>query len=386
MASLAPPGRKSVAHAPVAKPGRGKIATSVHSVIDRRGEPLPSPSRAFFQSRFGSEIGNAVLHTGPAAADSARALDARAYTVGRHIVFAEGEFAPSTAAGSRLLAHELTHVKQQAGASVPRASLAVSSEGSSLEREAHANAENLLRGNAARVSGRAPGAQIQRHKNDLVAYSGGQSGIVGVFAAGQFVRDAQAVSGHPGHTEWEVNVGPVPEGKYAIHPRVTQPAVSKSVPGAVCGAPPIPMGYQTITSTDPTPCASGSAHYCNVPCPSAANAAQLCWTPRDCWGGERIRIEGSTKVVTPAGGTQTRDGFYLHGGNPTDAVSSGCIKALEPSVFADIRKLSGVKGKVTFCVGAACPEWARSALTAAQIVRMVEAVETFFGGSRDSDE
>lgn len=56
------------------------------------------------------------VHTDPEAAASARQLNARAYTVGNHVVFDSGEFAPRTSEGRRLLAHELTHVIQQTGA------------------------------------------------------------------------------------------------------------------------------------------------------------------------------------------------------------------------------------------------------------------------------
>ena len=58
-------------------------------------------------------LGDTKIHTGPMAADSARDLHARAYTVGSHIVFASGQYQPETAAGRQLLAHELTHTLQQ---------------------------------------------------------------------------------------------------------------------------------------------------------------------------------------------------------------------------------------------------------------------------------
>ena len=53
------------------------------------------------------------VHTGSQAAESAAAVNARAYTVGRDVVFGAGEYAPETISGKRLLAHELTHVAQQ---------------------------------------------------------------------------------------------------------------------------------------------------------------------------------------------------------------------------------------------------------------------------------
>jgi Domain of unknown function (DUF4157) len=79
------------------------------------GQPLPVPARGFFESRFGQNFGDVRVHTDAAAAHSARSVDALAYTKGRDIVFGEGQYAPGSARGDRLLAHELTHVAQQRG-------------------------------------------------------------------------------------------------------------------------------------------------------------------------------------------------------------------------------------------------------------------------------
>ncbi|MDI1433354.1 DUF4157 domain-containing protein [Polyangium sorediatum] len=81
----------------------------------RGGAPLPRDVRSFFEPRFGYDFGRVRIHTDSQAASAARAVKARAYTVGRNIVFGEGEYAPATADGKRLMAHELTHVVQQRG-------------------------------------------------------------------------------------------------------------------------------------------------------------------------------------------------------------------------------------------------------------------------------
>ncbi|MFC5367545.1 DUF4157 domain-containing protein [Salinirubrum litoreum] len=75
-----------------------------------RGDRLPAGVRSALESRFGTDFGDVRVHTGPTAAAATRALDARAFTVGRRVVFDDGEFAPQTAPGRRLLAHELAHV------------------------------------------------------------------------------------------------------------------------------------------------------------------------------------------------------------------------------------------------------------------------------------
>lgn len=67
------------------------------------------------EPRFGHDFSKVRVHSGAAAEQSARAVNAHAYTVGQNIVFGAGMFAPATAGGRRLLAHELTHVVQQEG-------------------------------------------------------------------------------------------------------------------------------------------------------------------------------------------------------------------------------------------------------------------------------
>ena len=81
-----------------------------------RGSPLPRAVRDDFEQRFARPLDHVRIHTGGEAAVAARSLAARAFTVGSDIVFGRGEFAPDTGDGRRLLAHELTHVIQQASA------------------------------------------------------------------------------------------------------------------------------------------------------------------------------------------------------------------------------------------------------------------------------
>jgi len=77
-----------------------------------RGQPLPESARAFFGPRFGNDFSNVHVHTDAHATESAQQLGARAYTVGRDIVFGAGQYSPETTAGKQLLAHELAHVTQ----------------------------------------------------------------------------------------------------------------------------------------------------------------------------------------------------------------------------------------------------------------------------------
>jgi hypothetical protein len=82
--------------------------------LDAGGRPLPGVTRALMEGRFGHDFGQVRIHTDGRAADSARSMNALAYTVGRNVVFGAGQFEPQTSRGQRLLAHELAHVVQQA--------------------------------------------------------------------------------------------------------------------------------------------------------------------------------------------------------------------------------------------------------------------------------
>lgn len=96
-----------------------EIAGSATSVLDEflknldPGQPLDPAIRAFFEPRFGYDFSHVRVHTDNAAAQSAEAVGASAYTVGRHVVFGEGKYNPATERGHWLIAHELAHVGQQ---------------------------------------------------------------------------------------------------------------------------------------------------------------------------------------------------------------------------------------------------------------------------------
>ena len=88
------------------------------------GRPLPESAGRFFAQRFGRDFRDVHVHTETRAQALARSVHARAFTVGRDIVFGARQYAPETVAGRTLLAHELTHVLQQKGRSdVPRAAV-----------------------------------------------------------------------------------------------------------------------------------------------------------------------------------------------------------------------------------------------------------------------
>jgi outer membrane protein OmpA-like peptidoglycan-associated protein len=100
-----------------AAPVAATAPPSVHATLASAGRPLDAPVRAHMESHFGADFGSVRVHTDPAAGASAQDVSARAYTVGSDVVFAQGEYAPATDQGRRLIAHELAHVVQQGGAS-----------------------------------------------------------------------------------------------------------------------------------------------------------------------------------------------------------------------------------------------------------------------------
>lgn len=91
------------------------VPRAVHNVVASPGRPLDSGARGFMEPRFGRGFGDVRIHDDAGAASSAALVGARAYAVGRHVVFGAGQYAPAREPGQRLLAHELAHVVQQDG-------------------------------------------------------------------------------------------------------------------------------------------------------------------------------------------------------------------------------------------------------------------------------
>ncbi len=89
------------------------IETQITAMRSGGGEPLAERTRTYFEPRFSRNFSQVRVHRDTRAANTARALNARAYTTGYNVVFGAGEYAPETSRGKWLLAHELTHVVQQ---------------------------------------------------------------------------------------------------------------------------------------------------------------------------------------------------------------------------------------------------------------------------------
>ena len=89
---------------------------SIYKALASPGRPFEPALQQDMEQRFGYDFSKARVHSGAAAEQSAREVNANAYTVGHHIVFGAGRFAPATQGGRRLIAHELAHVVQQSAA------------------------------------------------------------------------------------------------------------------------------------------------------------------------------------------------------------------------------------------------------------------------------
>jgi hypothetical protein len=96
-----------------ASTGAPGAARAAADAVAQGGRPLPSALRAYFEPRFGRDLSGVRIHDDPQAQAAAASVQAHAFTLGRDIAFAAGQYAPGSVAGLRLLAHELAHVAQQ---------------------------------------------------------------------------------------------------------------------------------------------------------------------------------------------------------------------------------------------------------------------------------
>lgn len=95
--------------------GSGSSQSKVNDYVgslDSRGQPLPANANNFFSERMGFDFSDVRIHTDKEAAESAKAVNAKAYAVGNNIVFNEGQYDTESGEGKKLMAHELAHVVQ----------------------------------------------------------------------------------------------------------------------------------------------------------------------------------------------------------------------------------------------------------------------------------
>ena len=133
------------------------VPPAVQEALGSPGRALEPSVRARMEPLFGHDFSQVRVHADAKAAESARAVDALAYTVGRDIVLGGGRPAPDTE--GHVLAHELAHVVQQRGAVHDGGPIALASASDAAEREAEAAARAAVRGERPALSGPlSPGA------------------------------------------------------------------------------------------------------------------------------------------------------------------------------------------------------------------------------------
>ena len=156
--------------------------TAVHrhrpqSIVLARPTPRPGDPR-LMEPRFGHDFSRVQVHTDAKAAESAQAVNALAYTVGRDVVFGSGQYTPGTHEGRKLIAHELTHVAQQRQNEPRPTSLTMGPAEDAFEAQAHSLPHQIVNGSRAITSELRPsGTRLQRACGP--AEIGRQAGCIG---------------------------------------------------------------------------------------------------------------------------------------------------------------------------------------------------------------
>lgn len=150
----------------------------VHDVVSSGGEPLDRDTKAHMEASLGQDFTDVRVHRDSAADESARAVQAKAYTVGSHVVFQRDAYDPSSDDGQHVLAHELTHVVQQRSGPVDGTEapggIKVSNPSDRFEREASDVADRVVAGGAVAAAAPSSVSAVQRQEaeeeEDVQAY------------------------------------------------------------------------------------------------------------------------------------------------------------------------------------------------------------------------
>src|SRR5262249_19476915 len=131
-------------------PARGAQMTAIPPIVGEAlrssGKPLDTATRAYMEPRFGHDFSQVRIHSNGLAAESARAVNAAAYTVGQDLVFGAGKYRPGTPVGQRLIAHELAHTVQQNGGASDSGPLTMTAPQDGSEVEAKRAASAVMQG------------------------------------------------------------------------------------------------------------------------------------------------------------------------------------------------------------------------------------------------
>lgn len=167
------------------------------AVLRSSGSALDPALRSLMETRFRHDFSRVRIHNDARADASARALDAQAYAAGRDIVFAAGRYAPWTAAGMRLLAHELAHVVQQGDVNTGSHGLFIGATHDAAERAADAAAAQVSEGGVAAPLAAAP-ARLRRQPNTPTAARGTGAPAFSVDQTRYLAQVTRAIAGISG--------------------------------------------------------------------------------------------------------------------------------------------------------------------------------------------
>jgi hypothetical protein len=282
------------------------------------GASLPAEVRAFFEPRFGSDFSSVRVHDHDRAAEAARSLQARAFTLGRDVVFGAGEYAPATPAGRRLLAHELTHVVQQssAGFAAPAMALRVGPADDGYEREAEAVADAVMAGGPAGPIA-AAGPSVQRR-------------------ASPYIKKITVHLTPPETAElaWDGTPPPTATGSDSF---TVSTGKGYSDPGDPAG---------TCTRS----CCSDAATQCAAPHNRPGAVGSCCtYVGNDFWTGRPLTQHNGWNWWTPIQPFYSTRGIALHGhpevtGQP---IGHGCVRMDEPNAQRIFDYSNGANTNVT---------------------------------------
>lgn len=169
---------------------------TVEGVLEEEGAGLDEATRAFMESRFRHDFSSVRVHTDARAAESARNVNALAYTVGQHVVFGAGHYQPHTQTGRHLIAHELTHTIQQSGTKqrATQAKLEVGEESDELEREADRAADRVMKGGLTGSAPPLPPPATPPQSSSLLIQRAPDSGPASSTQTGEEAADATSPS------------------------------------------------------------------------------------------------------------------------------------------------------------------------------------------------
>ena len=333
-----------------------EVPPLVHEVVSSSGQPLDDRTRSFMESRFNHDFSRVRVHTDAKAAESARAVDALAYTVGPNMIFDSGQYQPKTVEGRQLLAHELTHVLQQSAQVNDDTSPMRFEHGHASEAEADRNAKHVAKGTAitsARSSFERSNV-IQRKTKSLgtkVTHPAGSKSLYKSITA-DFDGQDFIVQGD----KKEILKVSAESGR----PITVRSADAKSCKGDKDDSYLNNPRYVGITDNGPIP--EGEYQFSLTQFATFSVTEQLEMLP----GGEFTDPFGSSlhggdwgagrapltpvKILPSAfcGNTKTRSGFYLHGGSLPG--SSGCIDIGNAGINNLIPLLEGYRSAVKVTV------------------------------------